>query len=42
MLQAYCNNCGDELYVATVGLGLGNTVVYGDPRTAGPRFNVRF
>jgi iron complex outermembrane receptor protein len=42
MLQAYCNNCGDELYVATVGLGLGNTVVYGDPRTAGLRFNVRF
>ena len=40
MLQAYCNNFGDELYVASVGGG-GNTVVYGDPRTAGLRFDVR-
>lgn len=40
-LQAYCNNCSDEVYVSSVGLG-GNTVVYGDPRTAGLRFNVRF
>jgi iron complex outermembrane receptor protein len=42
MLQAYCNNCGDKVYVATVALGLGNNVVYGDPKTAGLRFNVRF
>lgn len=41
MLQAYCNNCGDEEYVTSVGLG-GATVVYGDPSTAGLRFNVRF
>jgi iron complex outermembrane receptor protein len=41
MVQAYCNNCGEEVYVASQGGG-GNTVVYGDPRTAGVRFNVRF
>jgi ribosomal protein S27E len=41
MLQVYCNNCSDEVYVSSMGLG-GNTVVYGDPRTAGVRFNVRF
>jgi outer membrane receptor protein involved in Fe transport len=41
ILQAYCNNCGDELYVSSVGLG-GGTVVHGDPSTAGVRFNVRF
>jgi iron complex outermembrane receptor protein len=40
-VQAYCNNCSDEVYVASVGLG-GGTVVYGDPRTSGVRFNVRF
>jgi hypothetical protein len=40
-LQAYCNNCGDEVYVSSIGLG-GNTVVYGDPASAGLRFTVRF
>jgi iron complex outermembrane receptor protein len=40
-LQAFCNNCSDEIYVSSVAGG-GNSVVYGDPKTAGVRFNLRF
>jgi iron complex outermembrane receptor protein len=41
ILQAYCNNCSDEVYISSVSGG-GNNVLYGNPRTAGVRFNVRF
>lgn len=41
-LQAYCNNCSEEVYFATVTPGDGNRVVYGTPRTLGLRFKKRF
>ena len=40
-LQAYCNNCGDEVYISSVGLA-GASVLYGAPKTVGLRFNARF
>ena len=41
-LQAYCNNCTDEHYIAAVEGGTGNRVIYGDPESIGLRFHKRF
>jgi iron complex outermembrane receptor protein len=41
-LQAYCNNCSDEAYIAGVEGGTGNRVIYGDPLSVGLRFHKRF
>jgi iron complex outermembrane recepter protein len=41
-LQAYCNNCSDEVLIAGVGDVTGYRVVYGDPRSVGVRFRKSF
>jgi iron complex outermembrane receptor protein len=41
-LQAYCNNCTDEHYIAAVEGGTGNRIIYGDPESIGLRFHKRF
>ena len=41
-LQAYCNNCSNEYYIAAVEGGTGNRVIYGDPQSIGLRFHKRF
>ena len=41
-LQAYCNNCSDEVFIAGVGDVTGYRVVYGDPRSVGVRFRKSF
>jgi hypothetical protein len=41
-LQAYCNNCTDQHYIAAVEGVTGNRVIYGDPESIGLRFHKRF
>lgn len=41
-LQAFCNNCSDEVFIAGVGDVNGYRVVYGDPRSVGVRFSKSF
>jgi iron complex outermembrane receptor protein len=41
-IQAFCNNCSDETYIAAVEGGNGNRVIYGNPVSAGIRFHKRF
>jgi iron complex outermembrane receptor protein len=41
-LQAFCNNCSDQHYIAAVEGGTGNRVIYGDPETIGLRFHKKF
>ncbi len=45
LVQAYCNNCTDETYIAAIGTGGGldnNSVVYGNPMNYGVRFRYSF
>ncbi len=41
-VQAFCNNCSDETYIAAVEGGSGNRIIYGNPETIGMRFRKRF
>jgi iron complex outermembrane receptor protein len=41
--QIYCNNCGNEVYIAgDGGVSVGNVWYYGSPRQFGIRFNRKF
>jgi iron complex outermembrane receptor protein len=45
LVQAYCNNCSDETYIAAIGTGGGldnNSVVYGSPLNYGIRLRKSF
>src|SRR5262249_11324813 len=41
-LQAYCNNCTDEHYIAAVEGVTGTGVIHGDPEPIGLRFHKKF